>query len=308
MTQDKMPTRTIMPCPFAGGEGAALATIGQTSGDTVNFQQGFPSVYGAPASLGGKYVKRSEINAIGNLATNDLFYSKCGGLNTFDQAFCTAIGGYPRGAILDYIDNSTFSLFKIMSLKDNNTTVPNKNSIDAITWTYLNVPGASPSHDNTIAKFTLSSVSGMHGTNNVIGIFRSELSGYVTIYDTGGDDSYKISTNTDASGYHGIGILGNTFSENDIDNIAFPTYKEINNFKWLSGLSISVPNSEYLYSDYPVKPDSSTLTTGWNLFQSVLHVNAGDFVAFAFICGSTRIGGYVAENTISNHEITVSVV
>lgn len=306
MTNDKMPTRTIMPCPFAGGEGAALATIGQTSGDSINFQQGFPSVYGAPASLGGKYVKRSEMNAIGNLATNDLFYKRCGGLNTFDQAFCTAIGGYPRGAILDYLDSDTFSLFKIMSLKDNNTTVPNKNTIDTITWTYLNVPGAAPSKNNIIAKFTLSGTSGTNGTNNIIGIFRSEISGYVSISDTGGEDSYKSTTYTDSSGYRGIGILGNTFSKED--NITFPTYKVINDYKWLGGLSLSIPNSEVILSSYGTGESGSSITIAWSLYPSLLKVNAGEFVALTFICGSTRISGNVANNTISNHEITVSVV
>lgn len=138
MTQDKMPTRTIMPCPFAGGEGAALATIGQTSGDTVNFQQGFPSVYGAPASLGGKYVKRSEMNAIGNLATNDLFYKRCGGLNTFDAKFCEAVGGYPKGAVLDHVVNGLAR--RVMSLKDNNTVDFTQYGVDGIkSWRYCDV-------------------------------------------------------------------------------------------------------------------------------------------------------------------------
>lgn len=138
MTQEKMPTRTLMPCPFAGGEGAALATIGQTSGDAINFPQGFPSVYGAPASLGGKYVKRSEMNAIGNIATNDLFYKRCGGLNTFDAEFCKAVGGYPKGAVLDHVVNGLAR--RVMSLKDNNTVDFTQYGVDGNdSWRYCDV-------------------------------------------------------------------------------------------------------------------------------------------------------------------------
>ena len=134
MTQSGMPTRIAMPCPFAGADGAALGTIGLTSGDSINFPQGFPSVYGSPASEGGKYVKRAELNAIGNMATNDLFYHKCGGLNTFDKKFCDAIGGYPQGAVLDYIYGN--AVRKIMSLKDNNTYNVITNGIDGESWIF----------------------------------------------------------------------------------------------------------------------------------------------------------------------------
>ena len=305
MTQSGMPTRIAMPCPFAGADGAALGTIGLTSGDSINFPQGFPSVYGSPASEGGKYVKRAELNAVGNIATNDLFYHKCGGLNTFDKKFCDAIGGYPRGAVLDYIDKDNYSLFKIISLKDNNKIIPNNGTINAIDWAYLNVPDAKPSDDTVIAKFSLSGVSGINGTNSPIGIFRSDYSGYVLISDTGGKDSYSSTSYSEVSGFKGIGILGNTFSKDNIDNIAFPTFETNNNFKWLSGLSLSIPNYEKLYF-------WSGSKVNWQLSQSVLHVDAGEFVALAFVCGTTVISSNstssVATNTISGHNITVSVV
>lgn len=306
MTQLEIPTRMAMPCPFAGGTGALLKKIGLTSGNDPNFKDGFPSVYGAPASNGGKYVKRGELNAIGNLASNDLFYHKCGGLNTFDQSFCNAIGGYPYGSILDFIDRDNYSLFKIISLVDNNKVVPDANTIDNVSWAYLNVPDAKPSTDRSIAKFKLYGYSGLFGTNNPIGIFQSMYSGYLSISDSGGTDTFETnSSSTVSSGYFGIGILAKAVSEENISNIVFPTYESLNDFQWITGMNIKVPNTPYIAG---VKLSGTSATNAWTVNPSVVKVNSGDFVAITFICGYTTVTGGKNANTISDHEIAVSVI
>ena len=312
MTQSGMPTRIAMPCPFAGADGAALGTIGLTSGDSINFPQGFPSVYGSPASKGGKYVKRAELNAVGNMATNDLFYHKCGGLNTFDQAFCNAIGGYPYGSILDFIDRDNYSLFKIISLIDNNKIVPDAKTIDNVSWAYLNVPDAKPSTDRSIAKFKLSGYSGLFGTNNPIGIFQSMYSGYLSISDSGGTDTYVTNSgDTSSYQYYGIGILAKIVSEENISNIEFPTYESVNGFKWITGMNIKIPNAPFIAAEKLIingggKPPTATIT--WKVNPSVVKVNSGDFVALTFICGFTVVTAGKNANTISDHEITISVI
>lgn len=107
-----------MPCPFGGFGSDNIVPIAQVTGSDVNYVDGFPAAYGAPSANNGKFVRRKQMNAIGRLASNDLFYHKCGGLNTFDAAFCAAIGGYPKGAVLQLLDG--YSIRKVMSLKDNN--------------------------------------------------------------------------------------------------------------------------------------------------------------------------------------------
>ncbi len=138
MTSSEMPTRIAMPQPFASGASATRATIESASGDNLNYVDGFPGKYSLPASEGGKYVSRGEMNAIGNMASNDLHYFKCGGLNTFDAAFCAAIGGYPKGAVLKYLYNGW--LYDVISLKDGNTYDVAENGPDDINWAYLSVP------------------------------------------------------------------------------------------------------------------------------------------------------------------------
>ena len=146
MTKAQIPSRIPMPCPFGGFGSTNITEIESVSGDNVNFVDGFPSAYGAPSSNNGKFVTRKEMNAIGNLASRDLFYHKCGGLNTFDPQFCAAIGGYPKGAVLQYAVAN--QIFEVMSLVENNTIdFTNSNSgvsgitngsVDGINWVYCN--------------------------------------------------------------------------------------------------------------------------------------------------------------------------
>ena len=85
MTSAEVPSRLPMLKPFAFN--GTRDAIPDSTGDFMNITQGFPSVYGIPKSSGGQYVSRSDMNSLGFLATNDIFYHKCGGLNTFDASF-----------------------------------------------------------------------------------------------------------------------------------------------------------------------------------------------------------------------------
>lgn len=126
-----------MPRPFAKGDGAALTAIEASAGNNVNYQDGFPSAYSAPHSGGGKYITRGEMNAIGNLASQNQFYFLAGGINTFDTTFATSIGGYPEGAVLKYLNNGY--LYDVISLTDNNTVDFTAQGVDGVNWAYLSV-------------------------------------------------------------------------------------------------------------------------------------------------------------------------
>ena len=126
--------RIAMPKPFAhDGLITPIADIGDST-HPVNFADGFPSQYSAPHSSGGKYVTRGEFNAIGNLATRNDFYKACGGLNTFNSALSSKIGGYPKGAVLQLLDNN--ALKYVISLVDNNTVNFNTAGVDDVNWMF----------------------------------------------------------------------------------------------------------------------------------------------------------------------------
>lgn len=151
MTRENMPSRLYIPQPFASGDGSVVADltpIDTISGDKVNFVDGFPSVYGSPTSQGGKLMTRGEMNAIGHLASVNEYYRRCGGINTFDPELAMKIGGYPRGAVLEIIEDLDYH--KVVSLIDDNKVDFNGDtlteqqiaagitlgSIDGVNWAY----------------------------------------------------------------------------------------------------------------------------------------------------------------------------
>lgn len=126
--------RIAMPKPFAhDGLITPIVDVGDST-HPVNFADGFPSEYSAPHSSGGKYVTRGEFNAIGNLATRNDFYKACGGLNTFNAALSSKIGGYPKGAVLQLLDKNVLKY--VISLVDNNTVNFNTVGVDGVNWMF----------------------------------------------------------------------------------------------------------------------------------------------------------------------------
>lgn len=146
MTKEEMPSRQIISMPFASGDGAALADIKLSEDlNDINFATGFPSAYSSPSENGGKFVTRGQINAIGNLASRNEFIRMLGGLNTFNKAFSDAVGGYPKGAVLDVLIGD--KLFKAISLVDNNTFDVSAYGADNVTWGYLNQDNAGATEE-----------------------------------------------------------------------------------------------------------------------------------------------------------------
>lgn len=176
--------------PF-GANNAANYVMPKTAQDASNpnFLDGFPSAYSAPKSGGGKYVTREEMNGIGNLASRYEFFNRVGGIVTFDPALATEIGGYPAGAVLDYLDG--YNLHKVCSLVDNNTVNFISVGVDNINWAYLNV-------DRGQIGTTAFSVSGIPNAAGTLGVFRATRSGMLILdsdikADPGASYSFDIS-------------------------------------------------------------------------------------------------------------------
>ena len=192
MTSSEMPTRIAMPMPFASGASATRATIESVSGDNLNYVDGFPGKYSLPASDGGKYVSRGEMNAIGNMASNDLHYFKCGGLNTYDEAFCAAVGGYPKGAVLDYIVG--YKLYKVISLVDGNMIDFTASGVDGVNWQYLNQDTIDPEQPQT-KMFSFKYSGNSYGS---IGIFKCEKDSHTFLIENNLTSSTTGSQSTSA--------------------------------------------------------------------------------------------------------------
>ena len=169
--------RLAMPQPFASGEGAELTPILAPSGATgskVNYADGFPSVYSAPSSNNGKFVTRGQMNAIGNLASQNQFYFLAGGINTFDATFCASIGGYPEGAVLKYLNNGY--LYDVISLIDNNAVDFTAQGVDGVNWAYLSVEEKKVFDD-----VFFEGGSGVSTGTSLLGIVKAKRSGGLAV-------------------------------------------------------------------------------------------------------------------------------
>lgn len=86
--------------------------------NSVNYSTGFTPAY---STVGGKYVSRNEINSLFGMASVAPLLMQCGMRNTFNESVCSAIGGYPKGAILCYYtDNGPVLLESTIDDNENN--------------------------------------------------------------------------------------------------------------------------------------------------------------------------------------------
>ena len=216
MTSAEVPSRIPMLKPFAFN--GTRDAIPDSTGDFMNITQGFPSVYGIPKSSGGKYVSRSDMNSLGFLATNDIFYHKCGGLNTFDASFSDKIGGYPKGAVLQFLNGNY--LYNVISLHDNNKfNFVSENSINGVDWAYCNEEMASTDRilvleSNQTLFSTGTDLSTITYTETFLGVFKATKSGPI-IFE--GEIEPIIVEPDSHSGDAGVGIfiidLGESYNE-----------------------------------------------------------------------------------------------
>ncbi|HHK5576987.1 TPA: phage tail protein [Neisseria polysaccharea] len=87
----------------------------------ATYADGFPSITMTPISTGGKPPSGKDMNGVLHEISAHTVWQNQGGRYRFDQAFCEAVGGYPKGAVLinDALDT------EYISLVDANTHNPN---------------------------------------------------------------------------------------------------------------------------------------------------------------------------------------
>lgn len=106
------------------GEIAEIGTknpIPQESTGTylASVETGFPDITLKPIAEGGIPPAGGDLNGMLNLLSQFYFFNQNGGTYTFDANVSTAIGGYPKGAVLWYNNGSTH--IQVVSNIENNT-------------------------------------------------------------------------------------------------------------------------------------------------------------------------------------------
>lgn len=237
-----------MPMPFGADDVNNYTIPGLVhSASSVNFPDGFPVAYSSPHSGGGKYVTRKEMNGIGNVASRYEFFRRVGGIVTFDPAFATAIGGYPQGAVLDFVDG--MNVHKVYSTVDHNRVNFVENGVDGVNWVYMNQDKGSIES----VLFSIDSVP-PEGYDTPLAIFKATRSGSIKV--TGTIEKNTVETYTET-------LTGATDSG---------TYQY---YTLRSGYAILICSlgTESTPSDWPIPTVTnipSTQSVNWNGYYSIM--------------------------------------
>ena len=114
-------TPVLIPVPFCNsGNKATIPVNTPTSPDEANYasyEAGFPPITMIPTEANGVPPRGVDFNGILYVISSNIQNWNAGVQMKFNSDFCTAIGGYPRGAVLQANDNNA----SYVSAIDNNT-------------------------------------------------------------------------------------------------------------------------------------------------------------------------------------------
>lgn len=105
--------------PFANNGDKSTIPSSATGTNKASLTEGFPQITSESIADGGIPPSREDFNALGNISTSHNYFMQNGGGYTFVPAVSTAIGGYPKGALLWYRP-STGNPQLLVSTKNNN--------------------------------------------------------------------------------------------------------------------------------------------------------------------------------------------
>lgn len=134
--------------PFANNGDKSTIPSSATGTNKASLTEGFPQITSESIADGGIPPSREDFNALGNISTSHNYFMQNGGGYTFVPAVSTAIGGYPKGALLWYYPSSGNPQL-LVSTKNNNTDNFNTNQSyigtegSGNSWEIVTVSGAN---------------------------------------------------------------------------------------------------------------------------------------------------------------------
>lgn len=135
MKREQIPSMSALPLPFAlnGETSIPVKELDPFLDDGNLGSLGFDGKYQWSGSTPpSRFITRQLMNRLLGQISGRQFLKQCGALDTFDQNVCDAIGGYPQGAVLQYLDGDV--LYDVVSMRDNNDTDYTKVGVDGINW------------------------------------------------------------------------------------------------------------------------------------------------------------------------------
>lgn len=112
--------------PFANGGQRAEIPNAATGTNRASMQEGWNDITSTPIDDGGVPPNRMDFNGLGYLATLALFFLQQGGFVTYSSSESSALGGYPKGAVL-WVESNGVPQYAVRSTISNNTNNPASN-------------------------------------------------------------------------------------------------------------------------------------------------------------------------------------
>lgn len=168
MQASNAPSKSPVPFAESGSKNTipVASQIGVTPG-LASFTDGFPPLTMTPLVAGGIPPKGMDFNGILYFLSAATRWAQAGAGYSYDAAFATAIGGYPKGATLVMATGNGFW----MSTVENNSTNPDSGGSGwiALPAGIASAAQAQAQTDNTLALTSLRLADAFKGGNQVLG-------------------------------------------------------------------------------------------------------------------------------------------
>lgn len=92
------------PMPFASNGDKNTIPVAPAAGGAASMTSGFPAITMQPIASGGIPPSGKDVNGILNQLSQHQVWLNAGGMYKFNATFAAAIGGYPKGAVLQTDD------------------------------------------------------------------------------------------------------------------------------------------------------------------------------------------------------------
>lgn len=198
MQASNAPSKSAVPFAESGTKNTIpeASQIGVTPG-LASFTDGFPPLTMTPLAAGGVPPYGADFNGILNFLSAAVRWKQAGGSYVYDSAFATAVGGYPKGAVLLKSDLSGFWI----NGTDSNATNPDTGGAgwsDPMAGRLLNVrvfnTAGTTTYTPTVG--TKRIVAHVQGAGGGGGGSEGDAAGTIAAGAGGGSGSYAYFTTT----------------------------------------------------------------------------------------------------------------
>lgn len=242
--------------PFANNGTKNDIPTQPTGTNKASLTEGFPIITSTPSDQGGIPPARADFNGVMNLNSQFYFAFQNGWLPTFNPSVSQAIGGYPLGAKLWYVD-AQGGVNMLVSLKGNNTDnfISNPSFIgtswrpvlvtqDYVVQNYVNKAGDTMTGNLTISndkRIIIDTTLDRDVSPGDTAIYR----GAVSIRDK----NNKI-----------IGLLESTQRTDKTITCQIGTQHTVDGVTKYGSLGVSIKSDGYTYGYAPQTPDTANST------------------------------------------------